>query len=569
MGNALTRLLRRDKTRDNGRGKGTHETSTEQVEPEESAAATDASAPEEPAPEPAGSEDRAEAEVRADSEVRSEDAKPSATPDDGGPRKRFGAWLGRPMTSFHLIIALAGVLTTLGLIMVLSASGVRSYGADGSAWVIFGKQVLWTVIGVIGAYLSMRMSVRFLRSVAFTGYLVTIILLVLVLVPGIGNLANGSRKWFVIAGFSMQPSELAKIAFAIWGAHLLAARRLERASLREMLIPLVPAAVIALALIVAQPDLGQTVSLGIILLALLWYVGLPLRVFVSSLFAVFVAGAILAMSAGYRSERVRSWMNPETDPQDTGYQARQAKFALAHGGIFGDGLGQGVAKWNYLPNAHNDFIFAIIGEELGFVGAFALLALFGLFAYTGMRIARRSADPFLRLLTATTTMWIIGQAFINIGYVIGVLPVTGIQLPLISAGGTSTAATLFMIGIMANAARHEPEAVAALRAGRDDKMNRLLRLPLPQPYVPTRLDAVRDRKRTRSQPAPGGRKAAQGPARKASRNPDPPLRPAFARTGARPASRAGHHGSGQRHTSKGAGQRQPRRARALEGQRYG
>ncbi|WP_407937905.1 putative lipid II flippase FtsW, partial [Mycobacterium interjectum] len=395
----------------------------------------------------------------------------------GGVRSRFGAWLGRPMTSFHLIIAVTGLLTTLGLIMVLSASGVRSYGADGSAWVIFAKQVLWTVIGLIAAYVAMRVSVQFIRRVAFTGYLITIILLVLVLVPGIGNLANGSRKWFVVAGFSMQPSELAKIAFAIWGAHLLAARRMERASLREMLIPLVPAAVIALALIVAQPDLGQTVSLGIILLALLWYAGLPLRVFVTSLLAVFMAGAVLAMSAGYRSDRVRSWINPENDPQDTGYQARQAKFALAHGGVFGDGLGQGVAKWNYLPNAHNDFIFAIIGEELGFIGAFGLLALFGLFAYTGMRIARRSADPFLRLVTATTTMWILGQAFINIGYVIGVLPVTGLQLPLISAGGTSTAATLFMIGIMANAARHEPEAVAALRAGRDDKMNQLLRLP--------------------------------------------------------------------------------------------
>ncbi|MCV7051307.1 putative lipid II flippase FtsW [Mycobacterium heidelbergense] len=489
----------------------------------------------------------------------------------GGLRGRFGAWLGRPMTSFHLIIAIAGLLTTLGLIMVLSASGVRSYDTDGSAWVIFGKQVLWTVIGLIGAYAAVRMSVRFIRRVAFTGYIVTIILLVLVLVPGIGNLANGSRKWFVIAGFSMQPSELAKIAFAIWGAHLLAARRMERASLREMLVPLVPAAVIALALIVAQPDLGQTVSLGIILLALLWYAGLPLRVFVTSLLAVFVAGAILAMSAGYRSDRVRSWINPENDPQDTGYQARQAKFALAHGGVFGDGLGQGVAKWNYLPNAHNDFIFAIIGEELGFVGAFGLLVLFGLFAYTGMRIARRSADPFLRLLTATTTMWILGQAFINIGYVIGVLPVTGLQLPLISAGGTSTAATLFMIGIMANAARHEPEAVAALRAGRDDKMNRLLRLPLPLPYAPSRLEAFRDRKRVGPKQGTAGAppKGRQAPARK-------PARPArqsggTARSRGRgPVPRAGeHHVSGQRHASQGAGQRPTRRARALEGQRYG
>jgi cell division protein FtsW len=534
--NALTRRLRR--------GKGKNQTApAEQGEAGDSNAAAPPDAP-----------DAIDAEATTDGmETPGDSPKAQVTGEERGPRARFGAWLGRPMTSFHLIVAIAALLTTLGLIMVLSASGVRSYGDDGSAWVIFGKQVLWTVIGLVGAYIALRMPVRFLRRVAFPGYLVTIILLVLVLVPGIGNLANGSRKWFVIAGFSMQPSELAKIAFAIWGAHLLAARRLERASLREMLIPLVPAAVIALALIVAQPDLGQTVSLGIILLALLWYAGLPLRVFGTSLFAVVVAGAILAMSAGYRSDRVRSWMNPDTDPQDTGYQARQAKFALAHGGIFGDGLGQGVAKWNYLPNAHNDFIFAIIGEELGFVGAFALLALFGLFAYTGMRIARRSADPFLRLLTATTTMWVLGQAFINIGYVIGVLPVTGLQLPLISAGGTSTAATLFMIGIMASAARHEPEAVAALRAGRDDKMNRILRLPLPEPYAPTRVEAFRDRKRTRPQPP-------NPPARKASRNPDPPLRPAFPRTAARPHPGSRHHGSGQRQT---------RRARALEGQRYG
>src|ERR1700758_629404 len=460
-------------------------------------------------------------------------------PGTGEKPSKGGAWLGRPMTSFHLVIAVVALLTTLGLTMVLSAAGVRSYDDDGPPGVIFGRQVLWTVIGLFGFYMALRVPVRLVRRSAAATFALTIAMLVLVLVPGIGNEAHGARGWFVFAGLSMQPSELAKIAFAIWGAHLLAARRMERASLREMLIPLVPAAVIALALIVAQPDLGQTVSLGIILLALLWYAGLPLRVFGTSLLAVFVAGAMLAMSAGYRSDRVRSWMNPENDPQDTGYQARQAKFALAHGGIFGDGLGQGVAKWNYLPNAHNDFIFAIIGEELGFVGAFGLLALFGLFAYTGMRIARRSADPFLRLVTATTTMWILGQAFINIGYVIGVLPVTGLQLPLISAGGTSTAATLFMIGIMANAARHEPEAVAALRAGRDDKVNRLLRLPLPRPYAPTRLEAFRDRKRV--PPREAARKRRQAPARKASRNPDAPPHRASGRTAARSGGRGGHH----------------------------
>ncbi|ABL05657.1 putative lipid II flippase FtsW [Mycobacterium ulcerans] len=517
-------------------------------------------------PEVADSADSAaEQPVAADASDKA--AKGQTNSEERGLRTRFGAWLGRPMTSFHLIIAVAALLTTLGLIMVLSASGVRSYDDDGSAWVIFGKQVLWTGVGLVGCYGGLRMSVSFLRRIAFSGFAFTIVLLVLVLIPGIGKEANGSRGWIVVAGFSMQPSELTKMAFAVWGAHLLATRRMERASLREMLIPLVPAAVIALALIVAQPDLGQTVSMGIILLGLLWYAGLPLRVFMSSFAAVVVSAGVLAMTAGYRSDRVRSWLDPDNDPQDSGYQARQAKFALAHGGIFGDGLGQGVAKWNYLPNAHNDFIFAIIGEELGLVGALGLLGLFGLFAYTGMRIARRSADPFLRLLTATVTLWVLGQAFINIGYVIGLLPVTGLQLPLISAGGTSTATTLAMIGIIANAARHEPEAVAALRAGRDDRVNRMLRLPLPKPYAPTRLEVFRDRKRVQPPAArpPAKQAAARKAPKAATRLAEEPLRPALPRRPDRSGARSGQQGAGQRY----AGQRHSGRVRALEGQRYG
>ncbi|BBA88720.1 MULTISPECIES: putative lipid II flippase FtsW [Mycobacterium] len=543
MASALTRLLRRGKT--------DTENADLQVDTDPEVADSADSAAEQP--------------VAADASDKA--AKGQTNSEERGPRTRFGAWLGRPMTSFHLIIAVAALLTTLGLIMVLSASGVRSYDDDGSAWVIFGKQVLWTGVGLVGCYVGLRMSVSFLRRIAFSGFAFTIVLLVLVLIPGIGKEANGSRGWFVVAGFSMQPSELTKMAFAVWGAHLLATRRMERASLREMLIPLVPAAVIALALIVAQPDLGQTVSMGIILLGLLWYAGLPLRVFMSSFAAVVVSAGVLAMTAGYRSDRVRSWLDPDNDPQDSGYQARQAKFALAHGGIFGDGLGQGVAKWNYLPNAHNDFIFAIIGEELGLVGALGLLGLFGLFAYTGMRIARRSADPFLRLLTATVTLWVLGQAFINIGYVIGLLPVTGLQLPLISAGGTSTATTLAMIGIIANAARHEPEAVAALRAGRDDRVNRMLRLPLPKPYAPTRLEVFRDRKRVQPPAArpPAKQAAARKAPKAATRLAEEPLRPALPRRPDRSGARSGQQGAVQRY----AGQRHSGRVRALEGQRYG
>jgi cell division protein FtsW len=526
-------------------------------------------------------------DVTADTEVTTEPtvveaaAEAPASSRFAVPRK-FGAWLGRPMTSFHLIISVAALLVTLGLTMVLSASGVHSYDEDGSPWAIFARQVLWTVVGLVGFWIALRVRVSFLRNTAFSAFAVTIVLLVLVLIPGIGHESNGTRGWFVVAGLSMQPSELTKIAFAIWGAHILATRRMERASLREMLIPLIPAAVIALMLIVAQPDLGQTVSLGIILLALLWYAGLPLKVFVSSLGAAVGAAAILAVSEGYRSDRVRSWLDPSADAQGSGYQARQAKFALANGGVFGDGLGQGTAKWNYLPNAHNDFIFAIIGEELGFVGAFGLLALFGLFAYTGMRIARRSADPFLRLLTAAATMWVIGQVFINVGYVIGLLPVTGIQLPLISAGGTSTATTLFMIGLMANAARHEPEAVAALRAGREDRMNRILRLPLPEAYVPSRVEALRDRLRSKpgektAKPAKAVKpaKPAKKPARKAQTTRDRAALPAAStaktRTAQRPTRRSGHHGDAPRNSAQhpNEGSSRARRSRTLEGQRYG
>ncbi|WP_232375035.1 putative lipid II flippase FtsW [Mycolicibacterium mengxianglii] len=492
-------------------------------------------------------------------------------------KTKFGSWLSRPMTSFHLIVAVTALLVTLGLTMVLSASGVYSYDSDGSPWAVFAKQVLWTAVGLVAFYMALRMPVSMMRRLAFPGFALTIVLLVLVLIPGIGKVANGSRGWFVVSGMSMQPSELAKIAFAIWGAHLLATRRLERASLREMLVPLVPGAVIALALILAQPDLGQSVSMGIILLGLLWYAGLPLRVFLTSLVAVMGAAAVLAMVEGYRSARVQSWLDPGADAQGAGYQARQARFALANGGVFGDGLGQGAAKWNYLPNAHNDFIFAIIGEELGFVGAFGLLLLFALFAYAGMRIANRSVDPFLRLLTATATLWIMGQVFINVGYVIGLLPVTGLQLPLISAGGTSTATTLLVIGIIANAARHEPEAVAALRAGREDRMNRLLRLPLPAPYVPTRVEALRDR--LRSRPGADRSPKAAAPQKKATRTKTTSTRQSARKNpvGERAARRTGHHGDGRRRSGRSAareGKDAPARARSgrsrsLEGQRFG
>lgn len=425
----------------------------------------------------------------------------------------FGAWLARPLASFHLVVTIAVLLTVLGLVMVLSASSVEAYADGKSAYSLFIQQAGMAAFGAVLFYIALRIPLRVLRRVSFPVFALSVVLLVLVLIPGIGTKVSGSRRWFDLGLVSVQPSEIVKVTLVVWGAHLLASRRAEYADghvgYKEILMPLVPAGLLACFLVVLEPNLSTTIALGIVLSALLWFGGLPLRMFVTIAVSGGVAAGILALSAGYRSDRMRAFFNPGDDPQGIGYQARQALYSLADGGIWGRGLGQSRAKWSYLPNAHNDFIFAIIGEELGFLGCALVLGLFALFAYTGLRIATRSVDPFLRLVSATATTWITGQALINIGYVVGLLPVTGLQLPLVSAGGSSLAITLLMFGIVANCARHEPEAVAALHAGQDGRFSRMLRLPKPEIYSPGRASAARARaaaKRT-------AKKAAKPPAK--------------------------------------------------------
>ncbi|WP_225728630.1 MULTISPECIES: putative lipid II flippase FtsW [unclassified Nocardia] len=428
---------------------------------------------------------------------------------------RFGAWLARPLASFHLVVTIATLLTVLGLVMVLSASSVEAVHEGESAYSLFLQQAMFAAIGCVLFYLALRVSLKRLRQWSFPVFAMSVLALVLVLIPGIGTKVQGARRWFVLGPISVQPSEIVKVALVVWGAHLLASRRSEQASLREILVPLVPAGLLVCVLVMWQPNLSTTIALGIVLSALLWFGGLPVRLFVTIAASGFIAAGVLALSAGYRSDRMRAFFNPGDDPQGINYQARQALYSLADGGILGRGLGQSRAKWSYLPNAHNDFIFAIIGEELGFLGCAVVLGLFALFVYTGLRIASRSVDPFLRLLTATATTWITGQALINIGYVVNLLPVTGLQLPLVSAGGSSLAITLLMFGIIANAARHEPEAVAALHAGQDGRVSRLLRLPKPEVYSPARADAARARSAAKAR-ANSNAKAANARARAAA-----------------------------------------------------
>ncbi|OZM76333.1 putative lipid II flippase FtsW [Pseudonocardia sp. MH-G8] len=407
----------------------------------------------------------------------------------------LGQWLRRPLTSLHLVLGVFGLLTLFGLVMVLSASSVESLSAGGSSYSVFTRQLMFCVPGLLMFWLGLRITPRQLRSLGPAALVIGMLSLVAVLF--LGETRNGSRAWFAFGPFSFQPSEAVKVALTLWGAHVLVARVAVMHRWKYALSPVVPVTAVLLTLLVLQPDLGMTISLGIVLIALLFFGGAPMRLILTLSGGAMAGAVVLALTAEYRMSRITAFLSPESaDPQQAGFQARQALYSLADGGLFGQGLGQGRAKWSYLPNAHNDFIFAIVTEELGFVGAFAVLALFATLAYTGFRIAARSNDPWLRLVVATSTTWLVAQAAINIGYVVGLLPVTGLQLPLISSGGTSLVVTMFVFGVLANAARHEPEAIAALKQHGQGRLARLVRLPLPQPYrapvsQPYRVPAAR------------------------------------------------------------------------------
>jgi cell division protein FtsW len=401
-------------------------------------------------------------------------------------RHTLTAWLGRPLASFHLVLAVCALLTVIGLVMVLSATPVISLNTGSSAYTVFLKQVGYVLAGLVLFWIGLRVPLRRIRALSPLGLSLSVLLLVLVLVApaAIAPTINGTKSWFTAGPISFQPVEVAKVALALWGAHILVVKRAVLHQLRHLLVPVVPAALVMFALVMLQPDLGGTITLGVVLIALLWFAGAPLRLFGALALGALAGVVILAVGTNYRLVRVLSFLSPEDDPSGAAYQATQATYALADGGLFGKGLGQGPSKWKYLPNVHNDFIFALIGEELGFLGCLLVLALFAALAIAGMRIATRNIDPWIRMVAATLTVWLVAQAAINIGYVVGLLPVTGITLPLISSGGTSVVITLLVFGILANCARHEPEAVSALRSQGPGRFGRLMRLPAPDPYQP-------------------------------------------------------------------------------------
>ena len=384
-------------------------------------------------------------------------------------RDRIGVWralLDRPLTSYYLVLGITALLLGLGLVMVQSTASVVDLSAGLSAWSDFKKQLLGAAIGLPLMWAAARSSPRLFRAFAYPLLAVAIVGLGLTLIHGVGVSQNGAARWITIGGQQIQPSEVAKLALVVWGADLLARKDKlgQLADWRHMLVPLMPGTVVLCLLVMTGDDLGTTFILLVIFLALLWVIGTPGRVFTCLLILMGLAMGLMIISSLWRFKRLVGFLDPQSGATGANWQSTQGKYALGSGGIFGVGLGAGRQKWGYVPESTSDFIFAIIGEELGLVGTLCVTVLYGGLAFAGLRIARRVPDLFARLGATGITAWIVVQALVNIGAVIGVLPITGVPLPLVSAGLSSLLSTLVALGMLMSFARLEPGAQEALAA---------------------------------------------------------------------------------------------------------
>lgn len=387
---------------------------------------------------------------------------------------RFSAFLERidtPLTTYHMLVAATSALLSIGLVMVLSASATRSYST-------FLRQLAFAAIGVVLAAVASRTSPQTWKRLAVPGFLLALVLQALVLVPGLGVTFQGNRNWIRVGGIQLQPSEFAKIALIVFGAFILERKRAYLRDVKHVAIPFVfPAAFLLLGLQLYGNDLGTGLVLIAIVAGMLYAVGLQLRWFgVAAAVAVF-AVLTMTLTSSNRTGRISAWLGDAcvTDP-DLCRQVNNGFYALAGGGWWGVGLGGSKQKWGWLPESSNDFILAVIGEELGLAGTLAVLVLYGLIALACFRLVLRSQELFVRLAAAGVMVWIMAQAFINIGAVTGLLPVIGVPLPLISGGGTALISTLLALGMLMAFARHEPGAQAALSARPSSRPRKVARM---------------------------------------------------------------------------------------------
>ena len=365
---------------------------------------------------------------------------------------------------YALLIATFGLLF-IGMVMILSASTTVSYKQFNNQYIIFLRQLMFASIGIVIMMAISRLPKIFFFRWSKVALWISIVLLVLVLIPSIGISVAGQRNWISLWGpFRLQPSEIAKLTLIVWGSVVLSKQiRSKITTWQNLLVPVFPVGAIIAVLVIFEGDLGTALILGPILLSLFYAVGAPVKLFTWSAMAGLLGIFILSIQESYRIQRFLSWINPSAENQDAGWQVTHGKYALASGGWTGIGLGASKEKWGWLPAAHTDFIFAVVGEELGLVGTLIVLALIGTIAYVALTLARKTNDLFTKLIATSVMAWIVLQSIINAGAVLGLLPVTGVPLPLVSYGGSSLVFTMSAIGVLMAVLRAEPNVKAELK----------------------------------------------------------------------------------------------------------
>lgn len=371
-----------------------------------------------------------------------------------------GQMLNRPLASYYLVLISAMLLLSLGMVMVLSASSVFASITEKDSYYYAKRQVVFLVAGFLAAWWIARTKPSVLRGLGWIGIVVSFVFLLLTFTPLGYDAGKGNQNWvqFGTSLFRIQPSEFAKLAIIVWGADILSRKDKLLDQPRHLLVPFVPVSGVLIGLVILQKDLGTAMVMGAILVAILWMVGAPWRVLAGLGGVVAVAVAGLVLSSGNRMGRILGFMNPDTNLDGVNQQPLRGIYALASGGWFGLGLGASRQKWGMLVEAHTDYVFAIIGEEMGLFGTLAVLALFLTLGYAGLRIALRSDQLFCRYASAGVTAWFMIQALVNVAVVLRLIPVLGVPLPLVSYGGSALLANLCALGVLISCARQEPAA---------------------------------------------------------------------------------------------------------------
>jgi cell division protein FtsW len=416
----------------------------------------------------------------------------------------------RPGHPSVLITVTVTALVLLGLIMILSASSVAAFATYGSSFMFFKRQLVWAILGIVAFVFFARLDYRRLSGLGYVLFVIVMGLLLAVLVPGVGVTVGGSARWLSLGPVSFQPSEIAKLALILFAADVFS-RKQERSfdSFSHTAIPLIPALGCLALLVILQPDLGTTLVLGFIGMGMLFVAGAPLRYIAPIASAGAVLAAVAAVAEPYRRARILAFLNPWADPFNTGYQTIQSLIALGSGGWFGVGLGASRQKWLYIPNAHTDFIYAILGEEMGLFGTVVVLGLFGFLGYMGIRVARQAPDRFGMLLASGIVVWVTLQALLNIGTVTAALPITGVPLPLVSFGGTSLLILLAAMGILVNIA-HQGESPRPALARAAPRRPAARSAKRPKPAARRTRGRQNVGTRTRRKPEPGRPRRTSG-----------------------------------------------------------